>query len=136
MEILTQLISQGWETMFVLCSTCKGEIQMKNLLIIVFCRIDNKKIKKKGNVQKTFTVELFDFVAFDCHILLFASTIFRHHVSLWASTPFGHSSCGRSCSEFSKLKERKMTMIQIRRWSEKAWCHEKKGVTREKITRR
>jgi len=28
---------------------CKGEIQMKNLLIIMFYRIDNKKIEKKGN---------------------------------------------------------------------------------------
>lgn len=25
-------------------------------------------------------------------------------------------------------------MIQIRRWSEKAWCHEKKGLIQEKIT--
>ncbi len=27
---------------------------MKNLLIIVFCKIDNKKIEEKINVQKTF----------------------------------------------------------------------------------
>jgi beta-xylosidase len=33
---------------------CRSEIQMKNLLIIVFCRIDNKKIEEKINVQKTF----------------------------------------------------------------------------------
>jgi hypothetical protein len=68
--------------MIILCSTHKGEIQMKNLLIIVFCRIDNKKIEEKRNVQKTFIVTLFDFAAFECHISLFISTTFGHHVSL------------------------------------------------------
>jgi hypothetical protein len=27
-------------------------------------------------------------------------------------------------------------MIQIRSWSEKAWCHEKRRVTQEEITRK
>jgi hypothetical protein len=43
---------------------CRGEIQMKSLLIIVFWKIDNKKIEKKRNVQKTLTVMLFDFATF------------------------------------------------------------------------
>jgi hypothetical protein len=43
---------------------------MKNLFIIVFCRIDNKKIEEKKNVQNTFIVVLFDFVAFECCLLL------------------------------------------------------------------
>jgi hypothetical protein len=68
---------------------------MKILLIIVFCKIDNKKVEEKGNVQKTLTITLFNFVTF------------RHHVSLFVFATFGHSSCGKSCSEFSKLKERK-----------------------------
>jgi len=33
---------------------CRSEIQMKYVLIIVFCRIDNKEIEGKKNVQKTF----------------------------------------------------------------------------------
>ncbi len=68
---------------------------MKNLLIIVFYKINNKKIEEKINVQKTLTVALFNFVTF------------RHHVSLFAFATFGHFSCGRSCSEFLKLEERK-----------------------------
>ncbi len=68
---------------------------MKNLLIIVFCKINNKKIEEKGNVQKTLTIALFNFVTF------------KHHVSLFAFATFGDSSCGRSCSKFSKLEERK-----------------------------
>jgi len=86
---------------------CRDQIQMKNLLIIVFWRIDNKKIEKKKNVQKTFIVVLFDFPIFRCCILLFAYATFECHVALWASTPFRQSSCGRLCSEFSKLEERK-----------------------------
>jgi len=31
-------------------------------------------------------------------------------------------------------KKKKTTMIQIRRSSEKFWCHEKRGVTQEEIT--
>jgi hypothetical protein len=69
---------------------------MKNLLIIVFCKIDNKKIEEKRNVQKTLTVALFNFVTF------------RHHVSLFAFATFRHFSCERLCSEFSKLEERKI----------------------------
>ncbi len=68
---------------------------MKNLLIIVFCKINNKKIEEKINVQKTLTVALFNFVTF------------RHHVSLFAFATFGHFSCGRLCSEFLKLEEKK-----------------------------
>jgi beta-xylosidase len=30
-------------------SQCRGEIQMKNLLIIMFYKIDNMKIEEKGN---------------------------------------------------------------------------------------
>jgi hypothetical protein len=60
---------------------------MKNLLIIVFCRIDNKKIEENRNVQKTLIVALFNFVTF------------RHRVSLFAFATFGHSSCGRLCSK-------------------------------------
>ncbi len=55
---------------------------MKNLLIIVFCKIDNKKIEKKGNVQNTFIVTLFDFASFGCHISLFDSTTFGCHITL------------------------------------------------------
>jgi hypothetical protein len=66
----------------VLCSIRKGEIQMKNLLIIVFYKIENKKIEEKENVQKTFTLVLFDFAAFRCHILLFVSITFGCHVTL------------------------------------------------------
>ncbi len=55
---------------------------MKNLLIIVFCKIDNKKIEEKGNVQKTFTITLFDFVVFGRCISLFASATFGCHVVL------------------------------------------------------
>jgi beta-xylosidase len=33
---------------------CRSEIQMENLLILVFCKIDIKKIEEKINVQKTF----------------------------------------------------------------------------------
>jgi hypothetical protein len=80
---------------------CRDQIQMKNLLIIVFWRIDNKKIEKKENVQKTFIVVLFDYPIFRCYILLFTYPTFEYHVALWASTPFGHSSCGRLCSKFS-----------------------------------
>ncbi len=86
---------------------CRGEIQMKNLLIIVFCEIDNKKIEEAGNGQKTLIVTLFDFAAFGHHISLLASTTFGCNVTLWAFAPFGHSSCGRLHSKFSKLKERK-----------------------------
>jgi hypothetical protein len=35
---------------------------MKNLLIIVFCKINYNKIERKGDVQKTFTIMLFDLV--------------------------------------------------------------------------
>jgi hypothetical protein len=55
---------------------------MKNLLIIMFYRIKNKKIEEKKNVQKTFTIVLFDFIAFACHISLFASVTFRCHIAL------------------------------------------------------
>jgi hypothetical protein len=55
---------------------------MKNLLIIVFYKIENKKIEEKENVQKTFTLVLFDFAAFRCHILLFVSITFGCHVTL------------------------------------------------------
>ncbi len=68
---------------------------MKNLLIIVFCRIDNKKIEEKRNVQKTLIVALFNFVTF------------KHHVSLFAFATFEHFSCGGLCSKFLKLEERK-----------------------------
>ncbi len=84
------LSHKRWEANF----QCRSEIQMKNLFIIVFCKIDNKKIEEKGNVQKTFTIMLFDFATFGCHI------------AWWASTTLGRSSCERSCSKFSKLKER------------------------------
>jgi hypothetical protein len=53
---------------------------MKNLLIIFFCKIDNKKIKEKENVQKTLTITLFDFVTFGHCISLFASATFGCHV--------------------------------------------------------
>jgi hypothetical protein len=43
---------------------------MKSLLLIVFCRINYKKIEKKGNVQKTFIIVLFDFATFGCHVAL------------------------------------------------------------------
>jgi len=69
---------------------------MKNLLIIVFCKIDNQKIKEKENVQNTLKVALFDF------------TTFEHHVMLFASTTFGRSNYGRLHSKFSKLEERKI----------------------------
>jgi hypothetical protein len=55
---------------------------MKKLLIIVFCRINNKKIEEKRNVQKTFIVTLFDFGTFRCHILLFAYATFGRHITL------------------------------------------------------
>jgi len=80
---------------------------MKNLLIIVFCRIDYNKIEKKGNVQKTFTITLFDFATFGCCILLFVSATFGCHVALLVFTTFGCSSCGRPHLGFLKLEERK-----------------------------
>jgi hypothetical protein len=86
---------------------CRSEIQMKNLLIIVFWKIDNKKIEEKRDVQKTLTVVLFDFATFKRHILLFAYATFGCYAVLWGFTPFGHSNYGRSRLEFSKLKERK-----------------------------
>jgi hypothetical protein len=98
---------------------CIGEIQMKNLLIIVFWRTDNKKIKKKWNVHKTISITLFkfvafrrcisllDFVAFRHRILLFACATFGHHITLWTFTSFGDYSCGRPHSKFLKLEERK-----------------------------
>jgi hypothetical protein len=92
--------------MIVLFS-CKGEIQMKNLLIIVFWKINNKKIEEKENVQKTLLVVLFDFVAFKSRISLFACATFGHHVVLWTSAPFGHSNYGSPRLEFMKLEERK-----------------------------
>jgi ribosomal 30S subunit maturation factor RimM len=49
---------------------CRGEIQMKNLFIIMFCKIDNKKIEEKTNAQKIFTIVLFDFATFKCYLLL------------------------------------------------------------------
>ncbi len=55
---------------------------MKNLLIIVFCRIAYKKIEEKINVKKTFTFALFDFAAFRHHISLFAFSTFGRHVAL------------------------------------------------------
>jgi len=80
---------------------------MKNWLVIVFCRIDYNKIEKKGNVQKTFTIMLFDFTTFGCCILLFASTTFGRHVALLVFTTFGWFGCGRPRLEFLKLEERK-----------------------------
>ncbi len=77
---------------------------MKNLLIIVFYRINNKKIEEKGNVQKTFTVVSFDFATFKRRISLFASINFGRHITLWTCTPFGCSSYGRPHLEFLKLK--------------------------------
>jgi hypothetical protein len=68
---------------------------MKNLLIIVFCKINYNKIEEKGNVDKTFIIVLLDFVAFGCYI------------SLFAFATFGRSSYGRLRLEFSKLEERK-----------------------------
>jgi len=35
---------------------------------------------------------------------------------------------------FKTKRKKQTTMIQIRRWSGKAWCHEKRGLTQEKIT--
>jgi hypothetical protein len=55
---------------------------MKNLLIIVFCNIDNKKIEEKGNVQKTFIIMFFDFATFGCRISLFAFATFGCHIAL------------------------------------------------------
>jgi hypothetical protein len=80
---------------------------MKNLLIIVFYKIDYNKIKEKGNVQETLIVALFDFASFGHHILFFVSATFRRHIVLLASTTFGHSSYGRLRLEFSKLEEGK-----------------------------
>jgi hypothetical protein len=80
---------------------------MKNLLIIVFYKIDYNKIEEKGNVQKTFTITLFDFAAFEHCILLFASTTFGHHIALLAFVTFGCSSYGRPHLEFLKLEEKK-----------------------------
>jgi general stress protein CsbA len=80
---------------------------MKNLLIIVFCRIDYNKIEKKGNVQKTFTITLFDFATFGHCILLFTSATFGRHVALLVFTTFGCSGCGKPPSKFLKLEERK-----------------------------
>jgi hypothetical protein len=48
---------------------------MKNLLIIVFCKINKKKTKEKGNVPKKLKIMLFDFVTFGCRISLFTSTM-------------------------------------------------------------
>jgi hypothetical protein len=50
---------------------------------------------------------LFDFVVFERCILLFTCATFWHHVALWAFAPFKHFSCGRPCSEFSKLEKNK-----------------------------
>jgi len=113
---------------------CRVEIQMKILLIIVFCRIENKKIEEKGNVQKTLTITLFDVVDFGRCISLFACVTFQCYVALWASAPFGHSNWGRSCSKLKEIRRKKeMTMIQIKRWNEKVLCYEWKGVTQEEI---
>jgi hypothetical protein len=48
----------------------------------MFCKIDNKKVEEKRNVQKTLTITLFDFAAFGCHISLFAFATFGCHVVL------------------------------------------------------
>jgi hypothetical protein len=58
---------------------------MKNLLIIVFYRIDYNKIKEKGNVQETFIVALFDFATFGHRISFFVFATFRRHtlVTTW-----------------------------------------------------
>ncbi len=71
-----------------------------------------------------------------CHILLFASTTFGCHIALWAFATFGHSSVEGHIQSFWNWKELKKTMRQIKIWNEKAWCHERRGVTQEKITRR
>jgi hypothetical protein len=55
---------------------------MKNLLIIVFCKIDNKKIEETGNGDKTLIVTLFDFVAFRHRILLLVSATFGRDITL------------------------------------------------------
>jgi hypothetical protein len=52
--------------------------------------LTTKKFEKKGNVQKTLTITLFDFVAFGCHILLFDFAAFGHCISLFAFATFGH----------------------------------------------
>jgi hypothetical protein len=68
--------------MIILCSAHKSEIQMKNLYIIVFFKFNKKKIEEKGNVQKTFTIALFDFATFEHYILLFTFATFGCHISL------------------------------------------------------
>ncbi len=85
---------------------------MKNLLIIVFCKIDNKKIEEIGYGQKTFIVALFDFATFGRCISLFALATFGHQAAF---------------EVLETKRKKKMTMIQIR--SEKTLCHEKRGVT-------
>jgi hypothetical protein len=45
-------IWQQWEIVIVLCLAHKGEIQIKNLLIIFFFKNDNNKIEEKQNFQK------------------------------------------------------------------------------------
>jgi len=77
---------------------------MKNLLIIVFPKINNHKIEDKKKVYKTIA------------IMSFASVAFGQCVALFAFASFGHSSCGWMHLEFSKLEEKKKTtMRQIKK---------------------
>ncbi len=88
--------------MIVLCSTHKGEIQMKNLLIIVVCTINNKKIKCVKDIHNS--------IVWFCnlrtlYIIVFFCNFWTPHIIVNFCT-FGHSDCGRMRSEFSKLKEK------------------------------
>jgi len=79
---------------------------MKNLLIIVFHKINNHKIEEKKNVYKTFVVPLFASIVFGHHVALFTSTTFGCRIALFAFATFGHSSCGWLHLKFSKLEEK------------------------------
>jgi hypothetical protein len=74
--------------------------------LLCFVGLTTRKLKKNRNVQKTFTIALFDFAAFRRRILLFTSATFGCHITLWVFAPFGCSSCGRSHLEFSKLEKK------------------------------
>jgi len=90
-------------------------VEVKNLLIIVFHKINNHKIEEKKKVYKTLVVTLFVSVAFKHHVTLFASTTFEHHVALFAFATFGHSNCGWLHSKFSNLEKKKTTMKRIKK---------------------
>jgi hypothetical protein len=104
---------------------------------LCFARLTTRKLKRKEMCKKHSCSNVVWFCNFQTPfiIICFCNFWMSHNVvrfynfwtlQLW-KVAFRVLKTGR---------KKEMTMRQIKRWSEKAWCHERRGVTQEKRTRR